>query len=78
MNKKVTAITSSLLPLVKKGCKEEVKVPNYEHLTINLNGVDTQKLITLSRQYLTYSKMHTPSIEEVPQLFIQFLISNVN
>lgn len=78
MNKKVKEITSALIQLVQKGQRKEVEIPGYSPLCINLRNVEMKQLITLSRQYLTYAKMHTPDIENVPQLYIQFLKSQLN
>lgn len=59
------------------GAKGEIKVPGYENLTLNITDVTVQKIIILSRQYITYSKMHPPDINEVPKLFIQYLKTNL-
>lgn len=45
------------------GCSEGVAVPQ----------VNVQELMMLRRQYITYSKMHTPEIDKIPELFVQYL-----
>lgn len=59
------------------GAKGDIKVPGHEDLTLNITNVTVQKIIILTRQYITYSKMHTPEIQEVPKLYIQYLKTNL-
>jgi len=40
---------------------------------INVGDVSVQQIMSLRRQYITYSKMHTPDVERIPDLFIQYL-----
>lgn len=77
MNRVTKEITTSLIGFLQKGMKKEVEVPGYEDLKINLKNVSIQRLVALNRQYLTYSKMHQPAIEDVPQLYVQFLKSHL-
>lgn len=46
-----------------RGCSEGVAVPQ----------VSVQELMMLRRQYITYSKMHTPEVDKIPELFVQYL-----
>jgi len=50
------------------GCSEGVAVPQ----------VSVQELMMLRRQYITYSKMHTPEIDKIPELFVQYLRTSLN
>lgn len=77
MNKIVKAITSGLIAHVSKGCKETIQVANYDDLEINLKNATVPKLLSLSRQYINYSKMNTPQLENVPSLYIQYLQTNL-
>lgn len=77
LNKIIKDINTEIIALINIGAKGEVKIPKYEYLSLNISNVTVQKIIILTRQYITYSKMHTPNIQDVPQLYMQYLKSNV-
>ncbi|XP_022911050.1 protein KTI12 homolog [Onthophagus taurus] len=78
LNKTVKIITDKIIKDIRSGVKGEITVPGVEDLTLDITGIGMQKIINLNRQYLTFSKMHTPDIEKVPQLYVQFLKANLN
>nr|CAI5832535.1 unnamed protein product [Callosobruchus analis] len=71
------SIVDSVIKLKSSGATGEVTVPGYPNLEIDMSKVDTQKLMILRRQYLIYSKMHTPDPKDVPKLFMHFLCTNL-
>lgn len=77
LNKITKDISNEITSLISIGAKGEIKVPGCDNLTLNITGLTIQKLVILTRQYITYSKMHTPDIEKVPQLYIQYLKTNI-
>ncbi|CAH1968214.1 unnamed protein product [Acanthoscelides obtectus] len=70
-------IVDSLIKVKNSGVTGEVAVPGYQDLEIDISKVDIQKLMILRRQYLIYSKMHTPDPKDVPKLFVHFLSTNL-
>lgn len=66
-------IVDKILELKNSGDTGIVYIPGYESLFIDITDINVQQLIRLRRQYLTYSKMHTPNIEDIPRLFLQYL-----
>lgn len=71
-------ITDKIIKYVKSGGKGVIVIPGYDDLSIDVTNITIQKLVVLSRQYLTYSKMHAPDIQQVPQLYIQYLRTNLS
>lgn len=78
LNKVVKEITDKIIKYVKSGGKGVIVIPGYDDLSIDVTNITIQKLVVLSRQYLTYSKMHAPDIQQVPQLYIQYLRTNLS
>lgn len=62
----------------KMGVVGVVKVPGFEDLTIDTTSASIQQLMGLRRQYITYSKMHAPDPQNIPQLFIQYLSTSLH
>ncbi|KAL1516659.1 hypothetical protein ABEB36_000542 [Hypothenemus hampei] len=65
-------ITDKLIEAKNEGLKDEVLLPECSE-PIAVPKVSVQQLMLLRRQYITYSKMHTPEIEKIPDLFVQYL-----
>lgn len=78
LNRITKDISSKLITYITVGTKGTVQIPGYDHLSIDVSNVDVQKIIILTRQYIMYSKTHTPNIDSVPLLYIQYLKSNLN
>ena len=53
--------------------KNSSNLSDSEKFGINVSDVSVQQIMSLRRQYITYSKMHTPDVENIPDLFIQYL-----
>ncbi|XP_030751476.1 protein KTI12 homolog [Sitophilus oryzae] len=66
-------ITDKLIQSKNEGSDGDIEVSGYIDLTIDISDVSVQQLMLLRRQYLTYSKMHTPEVSRIPQLYIQYL-----
>lgn len=71
-------MTDKLIKHIKDGDRGQIHIAGYRDLSIDVTNITIQKLVILSRQYLTYSKMHAPDINQVPQLYIQYLRANLN
>lgn len=71
-------ILDGIIKMKKMGVVGTVKVPGFEDLTIDITNASIQQLMGLRRQYITYSKMHAPDPQNVPQLFIQFLSTSLH
>ncbi|XP_017785166.1 PREDICTED: protein KTI12 homolog [Nicrophorus vespilloides] len=78
MNKIIKEITMAIVTLINSGCLNEVSIPGRPELTLDLTHATVPKVISLSRQYLNYSKINTPDIKVVPQLYVQYLKTNLN
>lgn len=61
---------------MKKLGNSQFKVPGHD-ITIDLEDLTIPKLNMLRRQYLTYSKMHTPDVNKILILFAQYLKTNL-
>lgn len=57
------------------GVTDDIQLPDF-NLTVN-RGLNTVQLTRLRRQFLTYSKMHQIEINQIPQLFVQYLNKSV-
>lgn len=67
-------ITDELIKAKNSGSQDEVKIPGCSSdVKIDLRDVSIQRLMLLRRQYITYSKMHTPDVDRIPDLFIHYL-----
>ncbi|CAG9770942.1 unnamed protein product [Ceutorhynchus assimilis] len=64
-------ITDELIKAKKSG-QEEFKVSG-SNVAINISVMSVPQLMQLRRQYLIYSKMNTPDLDKVPELFVQYL-----
>lgn len=73
MDKVTKQITDGIIKMKNMGMSGRVNVPGFEGLSVDITNKSIQQLIVLRRQYLTYSKMHAPNPEQVPQLFTQYL-----
>ncbi|KAI4467195.1 hypothetical protein MML48_2g00005228 [Holotrichia oblita] len=78
LNRIVKDMTDKLIQHIKNGDRGQIHIAGYKDLSIDVTNITIQKLVILSRQYLTYSKMHAPEINQVPQLYIQYLRANLN
>ncbi|KRT86620.1 hypothetical protein AMK59_2795 [Oryctes borbonicus] len=78
LNRVVKDVTDKIIKYINNGARGEIRVPGYEDLSIDVTNITVQKLVILSRQYVVYSKMHAPNIKQVPQLYIQYLRSNLS
>ncbi|KAK9694648.1 Chromatin associated protein KTI12 [Popillia japonica] len=78
LNRVVKDVTDKLIKHIKDGDRGQIHIAGYRDLSIDVTNITIQKLVILSRQYLTYSKMHAPDINQVPQLYIQYLRANLN
>nr|CAH7713296.1 unnamed protein product [Callosobruchus chinensis] len=77
LDKTTKTIVDGVIKLKTSGAKGEVAVPGYPDLEIDISKVDIQKLMILRRQYIIYSKMHTPDPKDIPKLFVHFLCTNL-
>ncbi|CAH0547618.1 unnamed protein product [Brassicogethes aeneus] len=66
-------IVDGIVELKKAGADGEVDIPGYDNLKVDVSRVTVPQLMNLRRQYITYSKMHTPDSKNIPNLFIQYL-----
>ncbi|XP_026478169.1 protein KTI12 homolog [Ctenocephalides felis] len=81
MDKITQDIVGNIITNQKMGNSGPYKLPGNKSVVINYpSDITIGQLSRLRRQFLTYSKMHTntSSIEKIPQLFAQFLNSNLN
>lgn len=81
MDKITQDIVGNIITNQKMGNSGPYKLPGNKGVVINYpSDITIGQLSRLRRQFLTYSKMHTntSSIEKIPQLFAQFLNSNLN
>ncbi|KAI4467191.1 hypothetical protein MML48_2g00013203 [Holotrichia oblita] len=78
LNRIVKDMTDKLIQHIKNGDRGQIHIAGYKDLSIDVTNITIQKLVILSRQYFTYSKMHAPEINQVPQLYIQYLRANLN
>ncbi|KAF7274384.1 hypothetical protein GWI33_012952 [Rhynchophorus ferrugineus] len=67
------SITDELIRAKTRGESGDFVIPGFDGLSVNITEVSVQQLQLLRRQYLTYSKMHTPEINRIPDLFVQYL-----
>ncbi|XP_008196615.1 protein KTI12 homolog isoform X2 [Tribolium castaneum] len=70
-------ITDGLVKSKNMGVQGAVKIEDFPHLSIDISNVTVQKLMILRRQYLSYCKLHPPDTKQIPQLFIQYLITSL-
>lgn len=78
MDQTTKQILDGIIKMKKMGAAGVVKVPGFEDLSIDITNVTVQQLMILRRQYITYSKMHAPNPEQIPQLFIQYLSTSLH
>lgn len=71
-------ITDEILRVKRMGVAGEISLSGYEGLRIDVTHITAQKLMLMRRQYLNYSKMHTPETGTIPQLYIQFLNASLS
>lgn len=55
-----------------------VKLPEFDDLKVDVTNASIPQLMNLRRQYITYSKMHPPNPQNIPQLFVQYLSTSLN
>lgn len=60
------------------GATGVIKVPGFEDLSIDITNATVQQLMVCRRQYITYSKMHAPDTQQIPQLFVQYLATTLH
>lgn len=70
-------LVDELIKLKNSGKSGIIQLPGHEDLPINITDINVQQLVVLRRQYLTYSKMHTPIMKDIPRLFLQYLTTNL-
>lgn len=66
-------ITDEILRAKRLGVSGEITLAGPDGLQIDVTNVTAQRLMLLRRQYLNYSKMHTPETGKILQLYVQFL-----
>ncbi|KAG5887931.1 hypothetical protein JTB14_003027 [Gonioctena quinquepunctata] len=66
-------IVDELIKVKNDGGLGLVEVPGSEGLRVDVSNISVQQLVNARRQYITYSKMHAPSPEHIPKLFVQYL-----
>lgn len=74
---KITNDLTKQLIAAKKLKANEFKVPGQENQVINISDATVSQLNNLRRQYITYSKMHTPDISNILTLYVQYLKTNL-
>ncbi|KAF2903105.1 hypothetical protein ILUMI_03079 [Ignelater luminosus] len=78
LDKITKEITDEIIKAKSKGAVGEFQVPGYDNLTIDISSITKAQLIIARRQYLVYSKMHAPAVNQIPQLYIQFLKTSIS
>ncbi|XP_050301320.1 protein KTI12 homolog [Anthonomus grandis grandis] len=66
-------ITDELINAKKSGKEGPIITPGGKEIHIDISEVTIPQIMLLRRQYITYSKMHTPDVEKIPDLFVQYL-----
>ncbi|XP_066155266.1 protein KTI12 homolog [Euwallacea fornicatus] len=67
------SITDRLIEAKHDGVTGEVQVSGCSEVIDLPPEVSVQHLMMLRRQYITYSKMHTPDVNKIADLFVQYL-----
>ncbi|XP_044253327.1 protein KTI12 homolog [Tribolium madens] len=70
-------ITDALVKSKNMGAQGMVKIEDFPHLSVDISNATAQKLTILRRQYLSYCKLHPPDTKQIPQLFVQYLITSL-
>lgn len=70
-------IVDGLILEIKRGATGDIKINGYEDLSLNISNISIPDLINFRRQYVNYSKSHTPDPHTIPKLFIQYLAANL-
>ncbi|KAJ8924961.1 hypothetical protein NQ315_001126 [Exocentrus adspersus] len=70
-------IVDNLIKAKSKGATGVIQVPDYEDLSMDVTDISVPQLNILRRQYLTYSKMHAPDPQDVPNLFVKYLTASL-
>lgn len=70
-------IVDGLVKSKNMGVQGVVKIEDFPHLSVDVSSVSIQQLMVLRRQYLSYCKLHPPDSKQIPQLFVQYLITSL-
>lgn len=72
-------IVEKLIEFKNSGKSGILQIPEHKDLSIDIDitNINVQHLAVLRRQYIIYSKMHAPSIKDIPRLFIQYLTTHL-
>lgn len=76
---KITNEISQSLILAKKDNPNGSFTPTtHPDVIIELENVSIPQINLLRRQYITFSKMHTPDVKNIANLYMQYLKTNCN
>lgn len=71
-------IVDHLIQMKRLGNAGVVKLPEFDGLRVDVTNASIPQLMSLRRQYITYSKMHPPNPQDIPQLFVQYLSTTLH